>query len=85
MVAAARQTDNHAAMDAALNLLWPGLGQFSQGRTVAGGYFAVEALALVVVFGVWPAVRALAGILIVALTLWSILDVLAAARRSSTV
>lgn len=85
MVAAVRQTDNHAAMDAALNLLWPGFGQFCQGRTVAGGYFAVEALALVAAFGIWPALRTFTVILIVALTLWSIVDVLVAARRSSTV
>ena len=84
MVAAVRQTDNHAAMDAAFNLLWPGLGQLHQGRTVAAAYFALEALALVVVFGAWPTARILTGVLIVALTLWSIVDVLAAARRSPT-
>lgn len=83
MVAAVRQTDNHPAMDAALNLLWPGFGQLCQGRTAAGGCFTLAALALFVVFGAWPAARTFTGTLVLALTLWSIVDVLAEAQRLS--
>lgn len=71
--------DKSSGMDAVLNLLWPGLGQLNQGRTLAGGCFAIEALGLVVLWGAWPEGQAVVGSLVLALTAWSIVDVLGAA------
>jgi hypothetical protein len=83
MVAAVREPDSHAAMDTALNLLWPGLGQLNQGRTGPAACLAFETFVLVVVFGAYPDSRTLMGIAIAVLTVWSMADVLIAARHRS--
>ncbi len=67
--------------DAALSLVWPGLGQLHQGRTTAGIYFIAESLTLVAAF-VWaPGWRVLAAVTFAAIAIWAIADAATAARR----
>ena len=75
MAAAVRQPDSHPSLDAALNLLWPGLGQLNHDRP-AGIYFALAALILVVAFAAYPDSRRLIGIAVAVLTVRSMADVL---------
>ena len=84
MVAVLRDNNPDAATDVALNLLWPGLSQLCQGRQGPAGYFALEALVLAVVFAAYPAGRSVTLAAIATLTVWSIVDVLVAARRRSS-
>jgi hypothetical protein len=69
-------------MDAALNLIWPGLGQLNQGRTRPAAYFALEAAVLVALFAALPLSRAILGVLIAGLTLWSMIDAVTGRRAS---
>ena len=70
-------------MDAALNLLRPGLGQLNQARSAAAIRVAFAALILVVALAAYPDSRRLIGIAVAVLTVWSMADVLMAAPHRS--
>ena len=67
--------------DGVLSLLWPGLGQLHQGRTGAGVYFMAESLTLVIAWFVAPTWGILLAVIFAAITIWSIRDAVAGARR----
>jgi TM2 domain-containing membrane protein YozV len=67
--------------DGVLSLLWPGLGQLHQGRTGAGVYFMAESLTLVIAWFVAPTWGILLAVVFAAITIWSIKDAVAGARR----
>jgi hypothetical protein len=81
VVAALRDSRSTVVLDAVLNLVWPGLGQLNQGRSRVAACFALEAAGLVALFGLFPASRLPIGVTIVAITIWSMAEVVIAARR----
>ncbi len=67
--------------DAGLNLLWPGLAQVEQGRTLTGMYFAIEAVLVGAVFLWVPEARLATGLAGAVLVAWSMADAHAFERR----
>ena len=81
MVAAPAMPGPDAVADAALNLLWPGFGQLSQGRTASGIAFALQTLFWVGLCVALPDWRVVGEVGIAAITLWSVVDAFVVARR----
>lgn len=73
MVAALRDVQR-PLLDAGLNLIWPGLGQLHQGRIVAAVAFGLSTAGLAAALLAWPPERAVAGVALLAVTVWSIYD-----------
>lgn len=67
--------------DAGLSLLWPGLAQVEQGRTLAGACFAIEAALACAVFLWAPEARPAMALAGAALVAWSMADARAFERR----
>lgn len=69
-----REGSGAVPSNAGLNLLWPGLAQYAQGRLDAAAWFSGEAAVAAAAWVWWPSGRTLALIAIVAITIWSVAD-----------
>lgn len=69
-----REVGRSAPSDAGLNLLWPGLAQYSQGRWLAATWFSGEAMLAATAFVFWSSGRTFALVALAAVTVWSIVD-----------
>jgi hypothetical protein len=69
--------------DAALSLLWPGLGQLGEGRLRAGTYFTLETIGILVAMAALSPRDGAVVAAVLVITLWAVLDAFLAARRAA--